>query len=221
MTYFPQVQRIWFFSPKFRHESRVLNKSYVNKLYDQQSVFNNFFEDKALKYCSFIPFQDSCLVDSISNVQIDTSRFDDMPWLDDMEKAAKILIVQAKDVRFEIAAYAKRDRLCHSNIKDMIRRAQWEKLAARLFNQSFDNHERKSMYAQRLDCSDSLYTACTQLDPKWLGCRFLEEWSRKKQGAIVWRLHETGLLGTKSMTAILLPPMALCHAGEVVILWHK
>ena len=55
------------------------------------------------------------------------------PYLDGLKKAATLLKLTERDARFEIAAYAKRNTLCHCSVEDMIDNADWEKLAEQIF----------------------------------------------------------------------------------------
>ena len=59
-------------------------------------------------------------------------RYPDTPWLDSIQKAAKIAQMQPEDIRFEIQYYAKRNRLAHSNVKEMVNKADFYSLASQI-----------------------------------------------------------------------------------------
>ena len=55
--------------------------------------------------------------------------FDDTPFSNEVAKAAKALGMTIKQVVFEIEAYAARNQTCHNDVKNLIHKCHWSKLA--------------------------------------------------------------------------------------------
>lgn len=54
---------------------------------------------------------------------------DDTPFSNEMAKAAKIPGNTTKQVVFEVEAYAARNQACHNDVKDLIHKCHWSKVA--------------------------------------------------------------------------------------------
>ena len=55
-----------------------------------------------------------------------------MPWHDDVKIAANRLRMDTEDLKWEIVTYAKRNRLSHNGIGQLLDNCQWDRLAERI-----------------------------------------------------------------------------------------
>ena len=86
------------------------------------------------------------------------------PWLDDLARAAARLGMKKTDVRFEIASYAKRNSLVHSNVESLILEARFAELATHIVR---DKENLNKLYGDNPRIVIDYRLAIGRLESEW------------------------------------------------------
>ena len=86
------------------------------------------------------------------------------PWLNSVTRAARIAKMEPADIRFEIHHYAKRNQLCHSEIKELIKNAQFEALGRQIVA---DKRKLNEMYEDNPRVVVEYRLAIGRLEEEW------------------------------------------------------
>ena len=94
---------------------------------------------------------------------------DETPFSNDVAKAARILGKTRKQVFFEIKAYAARTQACHNDVKNLIHKCHWSKLAELLSSgllvlKSMFKLDIAAWRTANLHCPRSTLSICTEME---------------------------------------------------------
>ncbi|KAL8734971.1 MAG: hypothetical protein Q9181_002994 [Wetmoreana brouardii] len=103
----------------------------------------------------------------------------DVPWLRDTRLAADRYGMTVEDVRFEIRKYAKRNQICHSEVKKMIDRAQFQHLGEQILR---DKATLNDIYGQNTGTVIDYRMAIGRIQDE-----YFDRLYRDKEGFVHWR----------------------------------